>query len=82
MFELWRYPKALEHAQEHREILGALNNISKRFQQDCSEYELIESGLNVKAALIEHLLSEDMKYRNYNEQRDLKPASTTLAPAH
>lgn len=80
LFELWRYPRALEHTQEHREILGALNNISKRFQQDCSEYELIESGLDVKAALIEHLLSEDMKYRNYGGQMNVKPCVPEPVP--
>lgn len=65
LFEQWRYPKALEHAQQHRKILDALDATLQRFQHDCTEYELIESGLDIKAALIEHLLSHDMLYRDY-----------------
>lgn len=76
LFEQWRYPKALEHAREHRNILDALDATLSRFQHNCTEYELIESGLDVKAALIEHLLSQDMQYRDHLVTLNGKPEST------
>lgn len=65
LFREWSYPDAEEHAHRHAEIMQALHEIMGYFQHDGLEYELIEAGLKVKAALIEHLLSEDMKYRDY-----------------
>lgn len=81
LFAQWRYPKALEHAQEHREILGALDASLERFQHDCTEYELIESGLDVKAALIEHLLSQDMQYRDHSAPTNVAPDAPASKPA-
>ncbi len=65
LFREWNYPDAEAHAGRHAEITRALHEIMMRFEHDGLEYELIEAGLKVKAALIEHLLSEDMKYRDY-----------------
>lgn len=73
LFKKWRYPKAQEHAQEHHKMLGALNAALERFQHNCTEYELIESGLDVKAALIEHLLSQDMQYRDHLRPMKVEP---------
>ncbi len=65
LFREWGYPAAGEHAEKHAEITQALRQIMGRFHQDGTEYEWIEAGLLVKQALITHLLSEDMKYRDY-----------------
>lgn len=65
LFREWDYPETEEHMSRHAEITQALHEIMGHFEHGGLEYELIEAGLKVKAALIEHLLSEDMKYRDY-----------------
>ncbi len=46
-------------------MLQALREIMHGFDRDGLDYEWIAAGLQVKQALIEHLLAEDMKYRDY-----------------
>lgn len=65
LFRKWGYPRAEEHAKKHAAITQALNGIMEQFNQERSMYEWIAAGLKVKDALIQHLLSEDMKYRDY-----------------
>lgn len=64
-FKAWGYPGAAEHAQKHAQVTSALHDIMARFERDGTDYEWIEAGMQVKQALVEHLLSEDMKYRDY-----------------
>lgn len=65
LFREWNYPDAESHAKKHEQITLALREIMGHFERGGLECELIEAGLKVKAVLIEHLLSEDMKYRDY-----------------
>lgn len=65
LFKEWRYPDAEQHAQKHVQAVLALHEIMGGFEHDGVEYEWIEAGLKVKQILIEHLLTEDMKYRDY-----------------
>jgi len=64
LFREWGYPEAGEHAARHAQITHALREIMDHFDHR-AEYEWIEAGLLVKKALIEHILAEDMKYRDY-----------------
>jgi hemerythrin-like metal-binding protein len=62
LFKEWNYPETHIHAQ----ILQVLREICNRFRfNDTSEYELIDAGLKIKHTLVEHLLTEDMKYRDF-----------------
>ncbi|MDD5058652.1 MAG: hemerythrin domain-containing protein [Sideroxydans sp.] len=65
LFKEWNYPDAEQHAQRHAEVLQALHEIMHGFDKNGLDYEWIEAGLQVKQALIEHMLAEDMKYRDY-----------------
>ena len=65
LFRELNYPDAEQHAQRHAEITQALHEIMRDFENRGLEYELIKAGLKVKQVLIEHILSEDMKYRDY-----------------
>lgn len=65
LFKEWGYPAAGEHAERHAQITLALHEIMRRFEHGGTEYEWVEAGLEVKQALIGHLLTEDMKYRDY-----------------
>lgn len=65
IFNEWGYPDAPLHAQKHAETTQALHEIMSGFELGGAEYEWIAAGLKVKQVLIEHLLAEDMKYRDY-----------------
>ena len=65
LFREWGYPEAEEHAQKHAQAVLVLGEIMRGFERGGIEYEWIAAGLKVKQVLIEHLLTEDMKYRDY-----------------
>ncbi len=71
LFNEWGYPEAGEHAKKHAQITMALREIMGSFEHGGLDCELIEAGLKVKEALIEHLLTEDMKYRDYCLRKNL-----------
>jgi hemerythrin-like metal-binding protein len=65
LFREWDYPEAQEHAKKHAQAVQFFRKIVEGFEHDRTDYEWIEAGLKVKQVLIEHLLIEDMKYRDY-----------------
>ena len=65
LFRRWHYPDAGEHAQRHAQVTAQLRAIMAGFDHGSLEYEWIAAGLKVKQALIDHLLHEDTKYRDY-----------------
>ena len=65
LFKDWGYPEADEHAGKHKQAIQALNDIMGHFKRGGTEYDWIDAGLKVKQVLIEHLLTEDMKYRDF-----------------
>ncbi len=44
--------------------------IMAEFVRERTGYDWIEAGLEIKKALIDHLLTEDMKYRDYRIAQD------------
>jgi hemerythrin-like metal-binding protein len=74
LFREWGYPEADEHALKHVQIMSALHGIMANFERGGTEYEWIEAGLQIKQVLVEHLLSEDMKYRDYRSMLETEPA--------
>ncbi len=70
LFRDWGYPEADGHAMRHAQLMQSLNEIMGNFERGGVEYEWIEAGLKVKEALIEHMLQEDMKYRDYRRSAD------------
>ncbi|MFZ2163809.1 MAG: hemerythrin family protein [Sideroxyarcus sp.] len=75
LFREWGYPEAEQHALRHAQVLHALHEIMGRFDRGGLEYEWINAGLQVKEALIGHLLYEDMKYRDYCKATGVRPAA-------
>ncbi len=65
LFREWGYPEAAYHTNQHTRTLRLLREIMGLIQCGGVEYEWIAAGLKVKQALIDHLLTEDMKYRDY-----------------
>lgn len=70
MFKQWGYPGAAEHIQMHVQMTLVINEVMGRFERGCTEYELIEAGLAVKALLIDHLLIEDTKFLDWYRSRN------------
>jgi hemerythrin-like metal-binding protein len=68
LFREWGYPDAEEHAKKHAEAIQFFSQTEDEFSHDRTGYEWIEAGLRVKQVLIEHLLIEDMKYRDYSRK--------------
>ncbi len=66
MLKHWGYPHLEEHAKLHTQILVAMEQINQRFSEEkLSEYDWIDAGLRVKHIMVEHLLTDDMKYRDF-----------------
>jgi len=65
LFNEWGYPEAQLHAREHAAATKTFSDIVRRIEQSELDYEWIEAGLQVKHLLIDHLLNEDMKYRDF-----------------
>ena len=70
LFREWGYPEAAEHADKHAQVTLALQEIMARFERGGTEREWIEAGLEIKETLVDHLLVEDMKYRDYRRKNN------------
>jgi len=64
LFREWGYPEAAQHAAKHEALLKALQEIMRRVAHTPVGYEWVAAGLQIKALLVNHLLDEDMKYRD------------------
>lgn len=56
-----------------------LYDIMASLASNITDYNLIEAGLKVKQVLIKHLLTEDMKYRDYLVETGKLSASRVAA---
>jgi hemerythrin-like metal-binding protein len=65
LLSLSSYPDVEQHAQRHAETLASLCKIMRGLGRDTPEHRWVEAGLRVKRVLIDHLLEEDTKYRDY-----------------
>jgi hemerythrin len=61
----WRYSGADLHAGIHAQIRRQLTDIMTLLGGQRFEPEWIAAGLEIKDILVHHLLTEDMKYRDY-----------------
>jgi hemerythrin-like metal-binding protein len=66
MFKEWGYPDAQEHARKHAQIIFFLNEIMESIDHGRMAHGWLEAGLAMKQVLTQHLLNEDMKYRDYH----------------
>lgn len=64
------YPEVGQHASCHDDTMVRLREIMHRLDRNTPEHLWIEAGLNVKRLLIDHLLTEDLKYRDYLKSLD------------
>lgn len=69
-FDEWQYPGAKTHARIHADILKSLRKILDSFLPYGLEAEWLDAALAFKDILIDHILTEDMKYAHYLQIRD------------
>lgn len=65
----WKYPQRAEHALKHAQLTTQFERIMKEFEQADVSFTWALKGLYIKQLLIEHLLREDMKYRDFLRQQ-------------
>lgn len=65
-FKEWGYPDAEQHAQKHAQIIFFLNEVMEGIDRGRIEHGWLEAGLEMKQVLIQHILNDDMKYRDYH----------------
>ena len=59
------YPDAKHHAELHAGVTSRFLRVLDDFNRSEDRYHWIENGLLVTKVLVDHLLEEDMKYREY-----------------
>ena len=65
----WRYPAATEHANRHAELIALFERAMKEFSETDISFVWALKGLQIKQLLVEHLLKEDVKYRDFLRAR-------------
>jgi hemerythrin-like metal-binding protein len=61
----WKYPETAAHSARHAELTAQFERVMKQFAETDISFVWALKGLHVKQLLIEHLLKEDMKYRDF-----------------
>ena len=56
------YPDAVEHTENHSELIGKLNEALKAIQNTDHVRRWVEIGQAVEDLLVDHVLNEDTKY--------------------
>jgi len=81
LFREHDYPEAERHAEIHSNLLAQLGPAMVIFESSPWSRVWVEKGLLIKDLLVEHLLEEDMRYREFlSEQMNLPDA--VRQPAH
>jgi hemerythrin-like metal-binding protein len=62
------YPGLAEHTSKHTQLMAQLNRVMQQFNQADMSITWALKGLRLKQLLVEHLLQEDMKYRDFLRQ--------------
>lgn len=66
----WKYPQRAEHAAKHAQLTAQFDHIMKEFERADVSFTWALKGLHLKQLLVDHLLQEDMKYRNFLLRHD------------
>ena len=61
----WKYPDRAVHVAKHAHLTAQLNRVMREFEQADVSFTWALKGLYIKQLLVDHLLNEDMKYRDF-----------------
>ena len=65
LFDRLKFPLAAVHRVQHAELKAKFDRVMNEFKDSDISYVWALKGLQLKQLLIEHLLQEDMKYRDF-----------------
>lgn len=65
LFEEWQYPEIDGHAKIHLQVLNELEDIMRKFVPYGYDTGWVDAGMKIKSILINHIMTEDMKYSEY-----------------
>jgi hemerythrin-like metal-binding protein len=65
----WEYPDAAAHAGRHAELEAQFARVTGEFEAADLSFVWAAKGLRIKQLLVEHLLGEDMQYRDFLRSR-------------
>ena len=60
-----KYPEAAAHTAKHVALTAQFERVKKEFAQADISFVWAVKGLHLKQLLVEHLLKEDLKYRDF-----------------
>jgi hemerythrin-like metal-binding protein len=66
----WKYPDRAVHAAKHAQLTAELARVMKEFEQADVSFTWALKGLHIKQLLVDHLLKEDMKYRDFLRRQE------------
>jgi len=61
----WKYPELAAHTAKHAQLIAQFDRVMKEFEQADVSFTWALKGLYLKQLLVDHLLQEDMKYRDF-----------------
>lgn len=61
----WKYPDRAVHATKHVQLAAQLNLVKREFETPAVSFMGALKGLQINQLLIDHVLKEDMKYRDF-----------------
>ena len=64
-----KFPQAAAHRAKHAELAQKFGRVMQEFEQADVSFVWALKGLHLKQLLVEHLLREDMQYRDYLRAR-------------
>ncbi len=62
LFKEWQYINSDDHAKIHNQVLKKLNEIMFKFTPYGHDTGWVTAGLEIKSILINHIMTEDIKY--------------------
>ena len=65
-----KYPLRAEHAARHAQLTAQFDRGMKDFKQADVSFTWALKGLYIKQLLVDHLLRDDMRYRDFLRQQD------------
>lgn len=65
----WNYPEREAHTAKHAQLIAQLDRTMKEFESADVSFTWALKGLHIKQLLVDHLLHEDMKYRDFLQGR-------------
>ncbi len=65
----WNYPHTAAHTATHVELTAQFARVMKEIEESEISFVWASKGLRLKQLLVEHLLKEDMKYRDFLRAR-------------